>query len=43
MLKQREWLIQDEKMIDKSPKEYYKQMFKELIHEIMENNERLIK
>jgi hypothetical protein len=43
MLRQREWLIQEEKLIQISPKTYYKQIFKELIKEISENNEKLIK
>lgn len=40
MLKKRQWLTINEKMADMSPKEYYEEIFKEIIQKIIENENR---
>jgi uncharacterized protein (UPF0276 family) len=41
VLKKRQWLTQDEKMADMSPKKYYEEMFKEIVKEINDNEKSL--
>ncbi len=36
-LKKRKWLTKNEKMQEMSPKEYYKEVFKEIVEEIKIN------
>ena len=36
-IKQRKWLIKNERMVEMNPKEYYREMFNEIVHEINTN------
>ncbi len=36
-IKQRKWLIENDNMLEVNPKEYYREKFKKLIHEIKMN------
>ena len=36
-IKQRKWLTKNEKMLEMNPKEYYRELFNEIVHEINRN------
>ncbi|MFW9873296.1 MAG: hypothetical protein ACFFG0_09355 [Candidatus Thorarchaeota archaeon] len=42
-MKKRQWLTFDEKMMSMTPKEYYKEIFRELIQEINDNEKSIKK
>ena len=41
-MKKRVWLKKDEEMKDLSPKEYYKEQFKQIVEEIKDNHKKLV-